>query len=90
MPRSQVSSGFFRIQMLVVVGLGVLSALATGQLIRQQLAGCLLPCNTSRFSHLHRNRSFGILRFGNVGAGTTQSGHGNRPPDQYHLAVFSY
>ena len=33
MPRSQVSSGFFRIQMLVVVGLAVLAALTIGQLI---------------------------------------------------------
>jgi len=33
MPRSQVTSGFFRIQMLVVLGLSALSALTIGQLV---------------------------------------------------------
>src|SRR5690606_1585211 len=32
MPRSQVSVGFFRIQMLIVMGLGVLAALTFGEL----------------------------------------------------------
>ena len=32
MPRAQVTSGFFRIQMLLTMGLGVLAAMAAGQL----------------------------------------------------------
>lgn len=37
MPRRQVTSGFFRIQMLVVMGLGVLATLGTGMEVRPLL-----------------------------------------------------
>src|SRR5579862_7518890 len=43
MPRAQVTSGFFRIQMLIVMGLSVLAILAMGQLTAP--AGGRLPDN---------------------------------------------
>ncbi len=38
MPRRQVASGFFRIQMLIVLGLSVLAAVSAGQLLPYQAA----------------------------------------------------
>ena len=42
MPRSQVSVGFFRIQMLIVMGLGVLAALTFGKLTQTPEAAALI------------------------------------------------
>jgi len=39
MPRKDVTSGFFRIQMLVTLGLGVLAALTVGQLRAEHIMG---------------------------------------------------
>jgi hypothetical protein len=45
MPRDKVTTGFFRIQMLVALGLSVLATLTTGQLLRagSDLVGLLSP-----------------------------------------------
>jgi hypothetical protein len=45
MPRSQVSQGFFRIQMLIVMGLGVLAALTFGKLAQSPEAVPLLSAS---------------------------------------------
>ena len=43
MPRKQVTCGFFRIQLLVVLGLSVLAALAAGRLTPTQVSGDSAP-----------------------------------------------
>ena len=48
MPRSQVSAGFFRIQMLIVMGLGVLAALTFGELSQSPGADALLSPSLGR------------------------------------------
>jgi hypothetical protein len=45
MPRSQVSTGFFRIQMLIVLGLGVLAALTYGELSQSPEAVALISAS---------------------------------------------
>ncbi len=45
MPRSQVTSGFFRIQMLIVLGLGMLATLSMGQLTAGTAVDNLLISN---------------------------------------------